>query len=98
MIAAGGPVIPNFGEGSSCVTGDNLFCWDWVAEHWDDTLQPALLLHIELTAVAIVIGSVLAFALALFAHRRKKSAAAGGRRVEQLPPSELLILARQATP
>lgn len=30
----------------------------------------------------------------LFAHRRKKSAAAGGRRVEQLPPSELLALAR----
>ena len=31
---------------------------------------------------------------ALFAHRRKKSAAAGCRRVEQLPPQELLTLAR----
>jgi 16S rRNA (adenine1518-N6/adenine1519-N6)-dimethyltransferase len=31
---------------------------------------------------------------ALFAQRRKKSAAAGGRRVEQLPPGELLELAR----
>jgi 16S rRNA (adenine1518-N6/adenine1519-N6)-dimethyltransferase len=30
----------------------------------------------------------------LFAHRRKKSAVAGGRRVEQLPPQELLALAR----
>jgi len=30
----------------------------------------------------------------LFAQRRKKSAAAGGRRVEQLPPAELLALAR----
>lgn len=30
----------------------------------------------------------------LFAQRRKKSAAAGGRRVEQLPPSDLLSLAR----
>ena len=30
----------------------------------------------------------------LFAHRRKKSAAAGGRRVEQVPPRELLALAR----
>lgn len=29
---------------------------------------------------------------ALFAHRRKKSPAAGGRRVEQLPPEELLRL------
>jgi len=34
----------------------------------------------------------------LFAHRRKKSAAAGGRRVEQLPPAELLALARRDRP
>lgn len=31
---------------------------------------------------------------ALFAGRRKKSAAAGGRRIEELPPGELLALAR----
>ena len=73
MTAAGGPVIPNFGQGSSCVTGDNLFCWDWVKEHWGDTLQPALVLHIELTAVAIVVGSILAFGLALLAHRRRRA-------------------------
>jgi osmoprotectant transport system permease protein len=73
VTAAGGPVIPNFGEGSSCVTGDNLFCWDWVKEHWGDTLQPALIEHIELTAVAMVVGTALAFGLALFAHRRRKA-------------------------
>jgi osmoprotectant transport system permease protein len=73
VTAAGGPVIPNFGQGSSCVTGDNLFCWDWVKEHWGDTLQPALVLHIELTAVAIVVGSILAFGLALLAHRRRRA-------------------------
>jgi osmoprotectant transport system permease protein len=73
MTAAGGPVIPNFGQGSSCVTGDNLFCWDWVKEHWGDTLQPALVLHIELTAVAVAVGSVLAFALAFLAHRRRRT-------------------------
>jgi osmoprotectant transport system permease protein len=74
MIASGpGPVIPNFGQGSSCVTGDNLFCWDWVKEHWGDTLQPALVLHIELTVVAVVVGSGLAFGLALFAHRRRRA-------------------------
>jgi osmoprotectant transport system permease protein len=55
------------------VTGDNLFCWDWVKDHWGDTLQPALVLHIELTAVAILVGSVLAFALALLAHRRRRT-------------------------
>ena len=73
MIAARGPVIPNFGQGSSCVTGDHLFCWDWVKQHWGDTLQPALVLHIELTAVAIGVGFVLAFGLALLAHRRRRA-------------------------
>ncbi len=29
---AAGPVIPNFGQGSACVTGDHTFCWDWVRE------------------------------------------------------------------
>ena len=68
MIQAGGPVIPDFGEGSSCVTGDNLFCWDWVQDHWSDTLQPKLIDHIELTLIAVSIGFVLAFALALLVH------------------------------
>lgn len=68
MTLAGGPVIPNFGHGSSCVRGDHLFCWDWVRNHWGDTLQPALVQHIELTAIAVGIGFVLAFALALAAH------------------------------
>ena len=42
-------------------------------EHWGDTLQPALVLHIELTAVAVVVGSLLAFGLALLAHRRRRA-------------------------
>ena len=28
---ASGPVIPNFGQGSSCVRGDHTFCWDMTA-------------------------------------------------------------------
>jgi osmoprotectant transport system permease protein len=70
-VIQAGPVIPDFGEGSSCVTGDNLFCWDWVREHWSDTLEPKLVQHIELTLIAVGIGFVIAFALALLAHRRK---------------------------
>jgi osmoprotectant transport system permease protein len=66
---AGGPVIPNFGQGSSCVTGDHFFCWDWVQEHWSDTLQPALVQHIELTLIAVGIGFAIALPLALLAHR-----------------------------
>ena len=68
----GGPVIPNFGEGSSCVTENRTFCWDWAREHWGDTLQPAVLQHLWLTAIAVAIGFVLAFALALLAHRVRR--------------------------
>jgi len=69
---ATGPVIPNFGQGSSCVTGDHTFCWDWVRQHWGDTLGPALVQHLELTAIAVVIGFAIAFPLALLAHRYRK--------------------------
>lgn len=66
---AAGPVIPNFGQGSACVTGDHLFCWDWVRQHWGDTLEPHLVQHVELTVISVSIGFVLAFALALLSHR-----------------------------
>ncbi|MDX6453657.1 MAG: osmoprotectant transport system permease protein [Gaiellaceae bacterium] len=65
-------VIPTFGKGSSCVTGDHTFCWDWVQQHWGDTLGPALWQHVELTAIAVVIGFAIAFPLALLAHRFRR--------------------------
>jgi osmoprotectant transport system permease protein len=68
-VTAAGPVIPNFGHGSACVTGDRLFCWDWVRQHWGDTLEPHLVQHVELTVIAVTIGFVLALALALASHR-----------------------------
>jgi osmoprotectant transport system permease protein len=64
------PVIPDFGRGSSCVRDNGAFCWDWVSDHWDDTLRPALVQHLQLTAIAIVLGFAIAFVLALAAHRR----------------------------
>jgi len=69
-LAAAGPVIPDFGRGSSCVRGNGTFCWDWVDSHWSDTLRPALVQHVVLTLVAIAVGFAIAFALALLAHRR----------------------------
>lgn len=69
---ASGPVIPNFGQGSACVRGDHAFCWDWVRQHWGDTLQPALAQHVELTLIAVGIGFAIAFPLALFAHRYRR--------------------------
>jgi osmoprotectant transport system permease protein len=68
-VVAAGPVIPNFGKGSACVTGNHVFCWGWVQQHWHDTLEPKLIEHIELSLAAVAIGFVLAFALAIFAHR-----------------------------
>jgi osmoprotectant transport system permease protein len=68
-VTAAGPVIPNFGKGSSCVTGDHIFCWDWVRQHWGDTLEPHLVQHVELTVIAVSVGFALAFALALLSHR-----------------------------
>ena len=67
-----GPVIPNFGKGGSCVTGDHTFCWGWVKDHWGDTLCPALWQHVELTVIAVVIGFAIAFPLALLAHRYRR--------------------------
>src|SRR3954463_10231751 len=72
MDDGGGPVIPDFGEGSSCVTSDRAFCWDWVHEHWSDTLGPALWQHVELTLIAVAIGFAIAFPLALLAHRFRR--------------------------
>jgi osmoprotectant transport system permease protein len=72
MGGGGGPVIPNFGQGDSCVTGDHTFCWGWVREHWSDTLGPALWQHVELTVIAVVIGFAIAFPLALLAHRFRR--------------------------
>jgi osmoprotectant transport system permease protein len=74
VLADGPPVvIPNFGQGDPCVTGNHTFCWGWVKAHWGDTLQPALVQHIELTAIAIGIGFVISFVLALIAHRYRRA-------------------------
>jgi osmoprotectant transport system permease protein len=71
-LLASGPVIPNFGQGSACVQGDHAFCWDWVRQHWHDTLGPALWQHVELTLIAVGIGFAIAFPLALLAHRYRR--------------------------
>jgi len=73
-LATAEPVIPDFGRGSSCVRENGTFCWDWVSDHWGDTLRPALVEHVVLTAVAVTVGFAIAFALALIAHRRGRIA------------------------
>jgi osmoprotectant transport system permease protein len=73
VIYAGGPVIPDFGGPSGCVEANRAFCWDWVRDHWGDTLQPALVQHVELTAIAVGIGFAIAFAAALFVQRYRRA-------------------------
>jgi osmoprotectant transport system permease protein len=65
----GGPVIPNFGQGSACERSGGWFCTDWVRANWGSTLQPALVQHIELTVVAVAVGFVIASLLALVGYR-----------------------------
>lgn len=68
-VAAGGPVIPNFGHPSACIKHNGWFCTDWMSKHWGDTLQPALIQHIQLTLIAVGIGFGIAFLLALVGFR-----------------------------
>lgn len=66
-MALPGQVIPVF-EGPQC-GADQLFCWDWLTANWADVLQPALIEHIWLSAIAVIVGMVISIAAALFAVR-----------------------------
>jgi osmoprotectant transport system permease protein len=71
-MTAAGPVIPSFGKASECVTENRLFCWSWVRQNWSSTLEPALLQHLKLTAIAVSIGFAIALAAALVAYRFRR--------------------------
>jgi osmoprotectant transport system permease protein len=73
LAASPGPVIPNFGGGTSsfaCERANHLFCPEWVSRNWGSVLWPALRQHIVLTLIAVVLGFVISTALALIAYRR----------------------------
>jgi osmoprotectant transport system permease protein len=73
LVLATGPVIPNFGGGTSsfsCERANHLFCADWVSHNWGTVLWPALRQHVVLTVLAVGIGFVISTALALIAYRR----------------------------
>jgi osmoprotectant transport system permease protein len=48
----------------------HLFCWDWARENLDRYGTPALQ-QLELVLISVVLGFLVAFALALVAHRRR---------------------------
>ena len=68
FVGQSGPVIPNFGEASSCIQENRLFCPDWVRDNWGDVIQPALIQHVKLTLIAVALGFVISFAAALLTH------------------------------
>jgi osmoprotectant transport system permease protein len=71
LLAASGPVIPNYSaQSSSCVVHNHLFCFDWIEKNWGPVLWPALRGHVLLALAAVAIGFVISLALALAAHRR----------------------------
>jgi osmoprotectant transport system permease protein len=73
-FAAAGPVIPNFGGGTSsfaCERANRLFCMHWFTTNWSNVLWPALRQHVVLTLIAICLGFAISTALALIAYRRR---------------------------
>jgi osmoprotectant transport system permease protein len=72
LLAASGPIIPDFGGGGAandCVRQNGTFCVNWFRDNWSDIFVPALGQHVKLTVIAIVIGFVISALLALIAHR-----------------------------
>jgi osmoprotectant transport system permease protein len=52
------------------VTGEPLVRWDWIGEHLDLVTQ-RLTEHVQLTVIALVLGLVIAFPLAVLSYRHR---------------------------
>lgn len=70
LLAAGGPVIPNFGGASKCVVQNHQFCMSWFLDNWNSVFGPRLVQHIVLTAIAVGVGMPIAFAAAIIAYKQ----------------------------
>jgi osmoprotectant transport system permease protein len=69
LLGADGPVIPTFQRGSDCVRNNGQFCWGWFTDNFGHVFWPRMVEHVELTAIALGIGFVIAFAAALLTYR-----------------------------
>lgn len=76
LIASGGQVGGDFfrerSSGSLPCQADSshLFCWDWAKENIDRYGTPTVQ-HLEIVLTSVLVGFVIAFALALIAHRTR---------------------------
>jgi len=71
-LAQSGPVIPNFGRGDDCIRNNGKFCLHWFLDNFDERFLPRVGEHLKMTAIAVVLGFVIAFAAALVAHRHAR--------------------------
>lgn len=55
---------------SDCIRDNGAFCLGWVLENFDRYVDPTLE-HLVLVTVSVVAGFAIAFAMALFSHRRR---------------------------
>lgn len=75
LLAAGGQVGEGFFRerqvGDICQANEaHLFCWDWAKENIDRYGTPTVQ-HLEIVLISVLVGFVIAFALALVAHRTR---------------------------
>ncbi|HXQ89726.1 MAG TPA: ABC transporter permease, partial [Solirubrobacterales bacterium] len=76
LLAAAGEVGGDFFKERTSDTlpcqahSDHLFCFDWAKDNIDRYGTPTVQ-HLEIVVLSVVIGFVVAFALAVVAHRRR---------------------------
>ena len=71
-LAQSGPVIQNFGRGDDCIRNNGKFCLHWFLDNFHQRFLPRVGEHLKMTAIAIVLGFLIAFAAALIAHRHRR--------------------------
>lgn len=73
LFAAAGEVGEDFlrdrsSDSALCQSTDALFCWDWAKDNID-RYEPFFVQHVELVVISVLIGFVVAMALALLSRR-----------------------------
>jgi osmoprotectant transport system permease protein len=72
LFAQDGPVIPDFGRGDECIRENGKFCLNWFLDEFDSRFLPRVVEHIQITAIALAFGFVIAFTCALLAYRYER--------------------------
>jgi osmoprotectant transport system permease protein len=70
LFAAAGPVIPTYAKASNCIIQNKQFCAKWFFDNFSSRFEPRLIEHLQLTAIAIGVGAVIAFTAAIIAYKQ----------------------------